>query len=47
MGKEVVTSIRIDEDLWKEVKIHAVKESMTLKELLERLLREELKRTKK
>ena len=44
MGKEIVTSIRIDEDIWKKAKIIAIEEGITLKELLERLLKEELKR---
>lgn len=47
MPKEIVTSFRIDEELWRETKIHAVKNGITLKELLERLLREELKKTEK
>ena len=47
MGKETVTSIRIDEELWKEAKICAVREGITLKELLERLLKEELKKRSK
>ena len=47
MGKQIVTSIRVDEDLWKEAKIHAVRKEITLTELVERLLREELGKSKK
>ena len=47
MGKEIVTSIRIDKDLWKKAKILAIEEGTTLKELLERLLKEEIKKGSK
>lgn len=47
MGKNTVTSIRIDKDLWKEARIYTIKEGITLKELLERLLKEELRKRSK
>ena len=46
MGKETVTSIRVEEDLWKEAKIRAVREGITLSDFLDRVLREKLKMQK-
>jgi predicted DNA-binding ribbon-helix-helix protein len=46
MGKDIVTSFRIDGDLWKEAKIYAIKKEMTMKELIERLLKRELESEK-
>ena len=46
MRKDIVTSFRVDGDLWKEAKIHAIKEGMTMKELIEALLKRELKNEK-
>ncbi|MEM3093068.1 MAG: hypothetical protein QXS98_07340 [Candidatus Nitrosocaldus sp.] len=43
MGKSV-TSIRIDDNLWKAARIYAIKKGTTLTELIERLLREELQK---
>ena len=37
--KEKVTSIRVDEDLWKKAKILAIKEGFSLEALIEELLR--------
>jgi len=45
--KEKVTSLRIDEGLWKEVKLHAIERDTTLSKLVERLLREGIARDKK
>lgn len=42
MGKDVVTSFRVDEELWKKARIYAIKNGMTMKKLLETLLRMEL-----
>ena len=42
MSKDVVTSFRIDAELWKETKIYAIKNEISVKELLETLLRAEL-----
>jgi predicted HicB family RNase H-like nuclease len=33
--KQLVTSLRIDPEIWKEAKIQAIKHDMTLTELLE------------
>lgn len=41
----VVTSIRVDDGLWKEAKIYAIRKEITLTELIEKLLREELTRS--
>jgi len=43
MAKDVVTSFRVNEDLWKKARIYAIENGMTMKELLETLLRMELK----
>lgn len=43
MAKQVVTSIRVDEDVWKEAKIYAIRSGITISELLDRLLKEKLK----
>jgi len=40
-----VTSIRVDEDLWKEAKKHAIDTDMSLAELIEKLLKQELAKT--
>jgi len=45
--KQIVTSIRVDEELWKEAKIYAVRKGTTLTGLLQKLLREELRQVKK
>jgi predicted HicB family RNase H-like nuclease len=39
-----VTSIRIDDNLWKAARIYAIKKGTNLTELLEKLLREELRK---
>lgn len=43
MGKETVTSVKVDEDLWKEAKILAIREGITLQELLNEALEMRLK----
>ena len=43
MGKDVVTSFRVDEDLWREARIYAIQNKMTMKKLIDTLLRMELK----
>jgi predicted HicB family RNase H-like nuclease len=40
--KKGFTSIRIDPDLWKEVKIEAIRRDMRVSELVERALRKEV-----
>jgi predicted HicB family RNase H-like nuclease len=37
------TSIRVDPDLWKEVKIEAIRRDIDVSELVERALKKELK----
>ncbi len=45
MGKKLVTSIKIDEDIWKKAKITAIKRGITVTDLLNTALEEELKKT--
>ena len=40
--KDVVTSLRINPELWKMAKIEAVKQGITLGELVDKSLRKEL-----
>ena len=47
LSKQTVTSIRVDEELWKEAKIYAIKKGTTLAGLLEKLLKEELRKGSK
>ena len=42
MAKKIVTSIKVDQELWKEAKIFAAKNDITLTELLNKALRKEL-----
>jgi hypothetical protein len=46
MAKKRVTSIKVDQELWKEAKIFAAKNDITLTELLDKALRKELEVTK-
>jgi hypothetical protein len=41
---KVITSVRVDDELWKKAKIHAIEKNETLTDMLERLLKEELHR---
>jgi hypothetical protein len=41
---KVITSLRVDDELWKKAKIHAIEKNETLTDMLERLLKEELDR---
>jgi predicted DNA-binding ribbon-helix-helix protein len=43
MGRDVVTSFRVDEELWHRARVYAVENKITMKELIENLLRMELK----
>jgi len=43
-AKEIVTSVRVNEELWKEAKIYAIKRGITLAELLNELIRKELEK---
>lgn len=38
MGKKIVTSIKIDEDVWKKAKISAIECDLQLSEILEKAL---------
>ncbi len=37
------TSLKIDEDLWKKVKIHCINESIDISEYIEKLVKKDLK----
>jgi predicted HicB family RNase H-like nuclease len=39
-----VTSIRIGNNLWKAARVYAIKQGVSLTELIEKLLREELRK---
>lgn len=43
---KLVTSIRVDKEVWIQAKIHAIKKGITLTELVEQLLRRELEENK-
>jgi predicted HicB family RNase H-like nuclease len=43
MGKDIVTSFRVNEELWREARIYALKNDMSIKDLIEELIRRELK----
>jgi len=43
MANDIVTSFRVDGDLWHKARVYAVENKMTMKELIENLLRIELK----
>jgi len=44
---KVVTSVRVDDKLWKKAKIHAIQNDETMTDMIERLLEKELERRKK
>lgn len=44
---KMVTSIKVDDELWREAKIYCIQNGITLGELLEQLLRERLSGTVK
>lgn len=46
MGKDIVTSFRVNEELWKRTRIYALENDMTVKKLMESLLNMELKEKK-
>ncbi len=43
MGKRIVTSVKIDEDVWKKAKIEAINQDIQLSELLEKAIDEWVK----
>ena len=46
MTRDVVTSFRVDAGLWKKARIYAIENWITMKKLIETLLRMELKENK-
>jgi hypothetical protein len=40
---KMVTSIKVDDELWREAKIYCIQKGITLGDLLEQLLREKMK----
>ena len=46
MGKRTVTSVKIDEDVWKKAKIEAINQDMQLSEILKQAVEEWIKRKK-
>ena len=46
MGKRVVTSLKIDQDIWKKAKIEAINQDMQLSEVLEKAVEEWIKKQK-
>lgn len=44
--KRDVTSIKVDPELWKEVKIQAIREDIEVSELMERAIKRELEKVK-
>ncbi len=42
--KRKATSLKIDEGLWKDVKIHCIKKEIDISDYLESLIRKDLKR---
>ena len=44
---KVITSVRVDDQLWKRAKIHAIQNDETMTDMIERLLRKELERRKR
>ena len=42
--QQIVTSIRIDDQLWKAARIYAISKGITLTEFMEKLLRQELEK---
>jgi hypothetical protein len=43
MKKDIVISIRIDREVWRKARIYAIENDKTMKELIETLLKKELK----
>jgi hypothetical protein len=47
MGQTTVTSVKVDEEVWKEAKIQAIRDGITLQDVLNRALTEWLERQRK
>jgi len=41
---KIVTSIRVDDELWKRARIHAIENGETMTDMVERLLKREVQR---
>jgi predicted transcriptional regulator len=41
---KMVTSIRVDDELWKKARIHAIEKGETMTDMMERLLKREIER---
>lgn len=41
---DIITSLRIDKELWKRARIYAMQNNMTVKKLIEKLIREHLEK---
>lgn len=46
LGKQKVTSIKVDEDLWSEFKIEAIKRKRSVADLLDDVIRKEVQKSK-
>ena len=46
MGKRIVTSVKIDDEVWKKAKIEAINQDMQLSELLEKAVEDWIKKQK-
>ena len=47
MGNTTVTSVKVDDELWKEAKIQAIRSGITLQDVLNRALKEWLEQQRK
>ena len=44
MGKQIVTSVKVDQEIWKRAKIEAIKQGMTLADFLNKSIEDALKK---
>ena len=44
MGNRKTTSLKIDEELWKKVRIHCIQNNIEISEFIEELIKEKLKK---
>lgn len=42
MSEDIITSLRIDKELWKRAKKYAIDHDMSIREFIEKLIREKL-----
>jgi hypothetical protein len=45
--KQIVTSLRVDSELWKQAKVEAIKSDMTLGDLVDAAIREWIRKQEK